>query len=79
MTTWADVLKVGGAPIAIVLVGMLLFRLTIGGKVARRIKRSRHPIEGAGHFISGCALALLWAVGVGLAALWLFAVLRGQL
>lgn len=73
MITWSDVAIVGSGPLAVALIAfhVLVYRPILG-----KIRRSRHPLIGAGHFATGCGAALVWGVVLAVVCLGLYAFLR---
>ena len=76
MATWSDVAIVGSGPLAVALVGLIAFHVLVYRPVLGKIKRSRHPVRGAGHFAAGCGAALVWGVVLAVVCLGLYAFLR---
>ena len=76
MITWSDVAIVGRGPLAVALVGLVAFHVLVYRPVLDKIKRSRHPLIGAGHFAAGCGAALAWGIVLAVVCIGLYAFLR---
>jgi len=79
MVTWTDVAIVAGSPIALALLGILAFDVLVYHPVLNKIKRSRHPLRGAGHFAAGCGVALAWGIVLAVVCLCLYGFLKSAM